>query len=791
MKSLLSKVFTGSVGARGRAVAAAVIGLVLVGCPSPPRELVYDLARRAPVADRWSGREVLLFGTPSSEPSLPEGFYREAGGTGESFLWSKGEAEVALRFDEVVSRAAVIDMAPYQGVDGQSVEVRLDGTVVDAFRLADVRSRYRVALPATAQKNGVNRLRFAFAKTASPSAKDPGNGDKRQLAAAFYSLTIGPADDAGLEDLLRRDAPRPFGVVDSGGVPALCLVGPAAVRFAIRLPRSAELRFTPELPVAARAAAGAASFRVTLETEDDPGNEREVWAQVLRTNDEGPGEVAVRLPGRAGGLARVGLYVGTVDGGRFAWGTWTGPRVLGREGVADPLAPGKVALVDDARADAMRRGLEHANVVFVILDAARARQLGVYGYGRATSPVIDEIARDGVVFENAYTPAVYTLGAMSSVWTSQYPDRHHGNVSFSSPLPRDRLTLAEVLTGEGIDTAGFVATAVAGGFNGFDRGFAEFHEVWAEVGSRADAFGQVIPPWLAKNSGRRFFAYLHYREPHFPYDPQPPFDTMFGPDGPIPKAARRDMDFFRDVNQGRRAFSAEEKAHLVRLYDGNIASVDHEIGVLREALVEAGVWDRTLLIVAADHGETLLEHGFIGHNVQVYDESARIPLVLHFPRGDFPRGTRVGELVDLLDIAPTVVDVFGARDRRGADREFQGRSLLPLVAGAKGKPLVVSRTVWDRPRYSLRDGRFTYVYDTATGEERLFDTDADPGETRDVAADQELRAQWFRETLHQWMRTVFRPGGAAAETPPIMSRDQCEDLKALGYVAADHKCPAS
>jgi len=194
--------------------------------------------------------------------------------------------------------------------------------------------------------------------------------------------------------------------------------------------------------------------------------------------------------------------------------------------------------------------------------------------------------------------------------------------------------------------------------------------------------------------------------------------------------------------------------------------------------------------VAADHGEGLLEHGFIGHNVQVFDESAHIPLVLHFPRGEFPRGTRVGGLVDLLDVAPTVADVFGVRDRGGADREFQGRSLLPLVAGAGGKPLVVSRTVWDRPRYALRDGRFTYIYDSATGEERLFDTAADPSETSDVAPEQGLRAQWFRETLHLWMRGVFRPGGAAAEPPPIMSRDQCEDLKALGYVPADHECPA-
>jgi arylsulfatase A-like enzyme len=428
-------------------------------------------------------------------------------------------------------------------------------------------------------------------------------------------------------------------------------------------------------------------------------------------------------------------------------------------------------------------------VLLVILDAARAREFGAYGYGRVTTPEIDRIAAEGVLFENAYTPAVYTLGAMASVWTSQHPDRHHGDVSFSSPLPRGRLTLAEVLSGQGIFTAGFVATAVAGGFNRLDRGFQEFHEVWREVGSRADVFREVIPPWLARNRDRRFFAYLHVREPHFPYDPVAPFDTRFGPDGPIPKAARGDMDFFRDVNQGRRPFSPEEREHLVRLYDGNLAYADQEVGALRRALETAGLWDKTVVIVGADHGEGLFEHGWIGHNVQVFEPSARVPLIVRFPAGTGPRGTRVKELVDLLDLAPTIADVFGVRGEGGSDREFQGRSLLPVALGAGGKPLVLSRTVWDRPRYALRDARWTYTYETATGLERLYDTAVDPGETRDLAGRERLRADYYRETLHVWTRGMFRSAAPEGEAVQAMTREQCENLKSLGYLGSDHACP--
>jgi arylsulfatase A-like enzyme len=753
------------------------------GCLSAPKTLVYDLARRADVAERWSANEVLLFGTPSAEPFLPHGFYREASREGEPFLWSREESEILLRFAEAAPRSAVVDLVPFAGLRDQAVEVRLNDEKVARFSLADVRSRYAFALPGEAQRPGANRLRFVFAKTASPADADPKNLDKRRLAAALYSLTVGADAQGPLDDLLRRDAPRPFAVTESERVPALSLMGPAVVRFAVRVPTGGELRFAPDLALPARAAAGAASFRVTFESEDAAGVERELWSLVLRGNDKAPGEVVVPLPGSAGRIAKLGLWVGAVEGGPFAWGTWTAPRILGRGG-EDPLAPRPVSSTEEARAGDLRNGLRNANVVFVILDAARARQFGAYGYHRATSPEIDRLAADGVLFENAYTPAVYTLGAMSSVWTSQQPDRHHGDVSFASPLPRDRLTLADVLSGQGIFAAGFVATAVPGAFNGFDRGFGEFHELWQEVGSRADVFRQVIPPWLARNKDRRFFAYLHFREPHFPYDPEPPFDTRFGPDGPIPKAARRDMGFFRDVNQGRRTLSAEEREHLVRLYDGNLAYVDQEFGALRRSLEAAGLWDKTITIVTADHGEALGEHGWIGHNVQVHEPSARIPLIVRFPAGKGPRGLRVKGLVDLLDIAPTIADVFGVRDKGGADREFQGRSLLPLVNGASGKPMELSRTIGDRPRYALRETRWAYLYDTATGGEQLFDTLVDPGETKDLAGREGLRTAYYRQALHEWTRGAARSAKSTAESVGTMSPEQCENLKALGYVQA-------
>ena len=192
---------------------------------------------------------------------------------------------------------------------GQSVEVRLNGTTVERLAMNDVRQRYRIGLPAQAQRPGDNRLRFVFAAAASPSDADPASLDRRPLAAAFYTLVTGPASDPSLDDLLARDAPRPFALSEEKpGVPALTLLGPAIVRFALALPPSAELRFTPELERMARSSAGAASFRVLVETAD--AGERELWSRVLDARAKPVGEQVVRIAGRPGEIVRIGLAVG-------------------------------------------------------------------------------------------------------------------------------------------------------------------------------------------------------------------------------------------------------------------------------------------------------------------------------------------------------------------------------------------------------------------------------------------------------------------------------------------------
>jgi arylsulfatase A-like enzyme len=141
-------------------------------------------------------------------------------------------------------------------------------------------------------------------------------------------------------------------------------------------------------------------------------------------------------------------------------------------------------------------------------------------------------------------------------------------------------------------------------------------------------------------------------------------------------------------------------------------------------------------------------------------------------------------------VAPTVADIFGLLDQAEARQNFQGRSLLAVLSGAPGKPAVLSRTVWDRPRYALRDLRFKFIYDTRTGAEELYDLQADPGERVNLVAQQALRVAFYRQELHQWVAGLAAAGSAEGGGPAArLTREQCENLKALGYLAGDFKCP--
>jgi arylsulfatase A-like enzyme len=278
---------------------------------------------------------------------------------------------------------------------------------------------------------------------------------------------------------------------------------------------------------------------------------------------------------------------------------------------------------------------------------------------------------------------------------------------------------------------------------------------------------------------------------------------VFGPDGPIPKARREGGDLAdrwrEDINHGVIKPSPEEIDHLRRLYDGNLAFADQEVGYLRGELESRGLLENTVVIVIGDHGEGLYEHGYIGHNAQVFEEAARVPLIVALPRA--LRAThppaRVASLVDLTDVAPTILDIFGLGGSGGSARAFQGHSLLPhLASPADAKEgdrrEVLTRTVWALPVYALRNASHTFIYNTATTEVSLFDRTTSP-RLEDKEHDYAPRApialmETYRQTLLAWVASLKRRTVEGARLEG-MSREQCEQMKSLGYLSASIPCP--
>lgn len=768
------------------AVAAAVVVVAPVGCgrepvpapsPRPAPTLAYDVAARAWVAAARGPRMTWHFGTPGGDPLQGGGFVRARLLAGQPpFAWARRRAEITLHDAPDELRALVLDLEPAPGLARQAVRVFLRGAPVGRLELTPGRRAYRLALPLSPAGSQA-RLQLLF--DAAADAPDAAPGAPR-VAARLFALTLARPDDPALELLApARGAPTPaLGVSDERGAARVTHVAPGALEFHLALPRGARLGFAPWVGRGAGAGAETATLRVVLTPEN--GAPATLWSAPVAAGTRGR-EVGLALPGNAGDVVRLSFEAETAAGVALPVG-WEGARVTGEGADAGGLlAPRPPAPGDAARADALRARLRDANVVLVVLDAARARSFSCYGSPRRTTPESCRLASEGVLFERAFTPAVFTLSAMASLWTSLPPLLHHAGAAYDDALPPGPTTLAEILSARGVHAAGFIANSMAGPAFGLHRGFAEFDEVHLRLGNRGEAVTRVVSDWLRarRAAAGRFFLYVHLREPHFPYDPPAPFDTLFGPDAPLGQRERRDPSWYGAVNDGEVTPTRAQLEHLERLYDGNLAYADARVGDLRRALAETGQLERSVVIVTADHGEALYEHGWIGHNQQVFEPSTRIPLIVRFP-GGAPSGVRAGGLVDLLDVAPTVADVFGLRDEARA-RGFRGRSLLDAALGAPGKAATYAVSTGELRAFGLRHARFKYVRNVHFGVERLFDLEADPGESRDLAPRLEVRAAWYREELHahvlELLGAARGPGARARLTP-----EQLENLKSLGYL---------
>jgi arylsulfatase A-like enzyme len=425
------------------------------------------------------------------------------------------------------------------------------------------------------------------------------------------------------------------------------------------------------------------------------------------------------------------------------------------------------------------------NVILIVVDTLRADRLSAFGYARPTSPNLAEFARHAVRFDAARSQAACTFPSVNSILTSRWPAAFLGQPDGALGIPPEVPSLAGILQARGFHTVAVSASAVVrkspSRFNpggGFARGFDVFHEdcVWQPascVDAAAAGFLRQPAP-----GDKPLFLYLHYIDPHGPYQPPPTWRRRFatGTSETPQKAWVRKGDpnpigdwlYKGKPNPG---FTPRDLQHLKDLYDEEIGFADSQLGALFGRLRRTGLLKSSLVILAADHGEEFLEHGDVKHCRNLFDTSLHVPLVVRVPATP-PRV--VASPVQNLDLVPTVLDYLGIDVP--ASQPFAGRSLRPEIEGGKGKAAPEIQYALQGSLRSAADGRYKLIEDLAAGTQALYDLKADPGETKDVLAAERRAYAPLRDALAKWLAKSEGKGTADA------SRAAQERLRSLGYI---------
>ena len=393
------------------------------------------------------------------------------------------------------------------------------------------------------------------------------------------------------------------------------------------------------------------------------------------------------------------------------------------------------------------------NVLLISIDTCRADHLSCYGYPYRTTPNIDVIAGEGVLFENVVSPVPITLPAHSSMLTGTVPPYHGVHDNYDYRLGDSNITLAEILKDKGFTTGAVVSAVVLDSEYGVNQGFDYYNDRYGErresttiIQRKGDETSRLAVEWLEEHKDERFFFFLHYFDPHADYEPPEPFRS----------------------------------GYAGRLYAGEIAYTDYCIGAVIKRLKDLGLYDSTLIIITADHGESLHEHLEKTHDYFIYQSTLRVPLIFKVP--GIVGGKRGGDVAGLIDIVPTVCKILGIK----APKQVQGRDLSSYFG--RRQPRRRDRHLYcecltPQRRYNTSSllgvvtNRFKYIQTTRP---ELYDLVKDPHEVNNLIKQQPQQARILQDRLKQILEQTIRRD--LPDSKLELDERARRNLESLGYV---------
>ncbi|HSS77538.1 MAG TPA: sulfatase [Thermoanaerobaculia bacterium] len=719
---------------------SAIPLLGLIACSPAKQHLapVFDLAKLLPVAEVQRELSQIDFGTQEARAYLKSGWsFNEGGRTGPTFVWSEGEVStVEFYLGAPRDLRAELRCAPFESGDRgpQVVTVELNGHPVGALSLLPGLHDYSLELPRGAEVAGTNRLAFRYRWAARSGG--------RNLAVSWDLLTLRPSRATAIEP-------------------------PAAAKGAIVLPFGAEMAFYLEVPSAGVLALGGiqaqeGAGRLVVAAQEEGGKER-----ALETLKPGAESRRIELPGQGRHLLR--LVLRAVAEAPAA----TGKLVLEHPFLWAQLPPHK------ARATTPETRIKdsYPNVIVYLVDTLRADRVGAYGSNRSTSPRIDAFARTATVFDHAVAQAPWTRPSVASILTGLGP-WIHGVQTTADSLAEAAVTLPELLRGVGYRTAAFSTNGNVSPATGLAQGFDDFSLNTEEP--QSGAVTRRVLAWLDAHAGPKpFFLYVHTVDPHAPYEPSREDRLRFAP------GVRPEAGSLADLKRVYAARGAEREAfvrELIPLYDAEVAGNDRGFGALLDGLRARRLYDGTLLVFVADHGEELGEHGELGHANDLYRELLDIPLIVKWPGQT--RGERVSEVAQHVDLLPTIVHAAGLTPPAG----LPGIDLRVLTTAGPERDELTARQAFSHLRYEHRRGMslISAGWKAILPESRAFGSEpelfrlgphGEEGPNR--IAENPVRAGWL---LAQIKAELLRSRTGLKPAPATLDDEARRRLQALGYL---------